>query len=146
MVLHSQNQDLITHHLTGKQILNWSESSNGGDFWTLVQLLPLALIVYVFTLKDSSLSIHCLIQLWCLAGCLTQYLYMPYIEDLDQWGEIVTRTSEEFISLWSLQWGLETIKSKTKFHHLSHLAMWTRQFGPPIIEIAEVNEAVNKYI
>ena len=37
------------------------------------------------------------------------------------------------------------IKKRKKFHYLSHIGIWAKQFRPPIIAIAEVNKAANKH-
>jgi hypothetical protein len=50
------------------------------------------------------------------------------------------------MELWSTQWELDDLKNKIKFHHLAHLSMWAKRFGPTIVGSTETNKAANKRI
>jgi hypothetical protein len=139
------NKDKIEHMLTGKQVLCWSGSFNGRDFRTLVQLWPSTLLAF-YRCQECSDEVKKLIKLWFMAGRLTRLLYMPSIGDLDDWCLSVNDVSNNLLRLWIELWGFEDIRAKTKLHHLFHIPMWARRFGPPLAGNAEVNEAANKKI
>ena len=118
----------------------------GKDFKYLIQVWPLTLIAFYGRFNDVSESIRRITRLWGLAGALTVLLYQTEITDIDAWSDSISKTSRGLIELWSTQWGLDDLKNKTKFHHLAHLGMWAKRFGPTIVGSAETNEAANKRI
>jgi hypothetical protein len=143
-LLQETNNDDFTHRLNSKQIVSWNGSFVGKDFKYLIQAWPLTLIAFYGRSNDVSESIRRITRLWGLAGALTVLLYQTEITDIDAWSDSISKTSLGLIELWSAQWGLDDLKNKTKIHHLAHLGMWAKRFGPTIVGSAETNEAANK--
>jgi hypothetical protein len=112
----------------------------------LIQVWPLTLIAFYGRSNDVSESIRRITKLWGLASTLTALLYQTEITDIDAWCHSISKASLDLIELWSIQWELDDLKNKTKFHHLTHLSMWAKRFGPTIVGSAEINEAANKRI
>ena len=145
-LLQETNNDHFAHRLNSKQIVSWNGSFVGKDFKYLVQVWPLTLISFYGRSNDMSESIRRITRLWGLAGALTVLLYQTEITDIDLWSHSISTTALDLIEVWSAQWGLDDLKNKTKFHHLAHLGMWAKRFGPTIVGTAETNEAANKRI
>jgi hypothetical protein len=145
-LLQETNNDDFAHRLNSKQIVSWNGSFVGKDFKYLVQVWPLTLIAFYGRSNDMSESIRRITRLWGLAGALTVLLYQTEITDIDLWSHSISKTALDLIEVWSTQWGLDDLKNKTKFHHLAHLSMWAKRFGPTIVGTAETNEAANKRI
>ena len=145
-LLQETNNDDFAHRLSSKQIVSWNGSFVGKDFKFLIQAWPLTLIAFYGRSNGVSDSIRRIARLWGLAGALTVLLYQTEITDIDAWSDSISKTSLGLIELWSAQWGLDDLRNKTKFHHLAHLGMWAKRFGPTIIGSAETNEAANKRI
>jgi hypothetical protein len=145
-LLQETNNNDFAHRLNSKQIVSWNGSFVGKDFKYLIQVWPLTLIAFYGRSNDVSESIHRITTLWGLAAALTVLLYQTEIADIDIWSDSISKTSLDLIELWSTQWGLDNLRNKTKFHHLAHLSMWAKRFGPTIIGSAETNEAANKRI
>ena len=145
-LLQETNNDEFAHRLNSKQIVSWNGSFVGKDFKYLIQVWPLTLVAFYGRSNGVSESIRRITKLWGLAGTLTGLLYQTEITDIDEWSNSVSKTSLDLIEHWSIQWGLDDLKNKTKIHHLAHLGMWAKRFGPTIIGSAETNEAANKRI
>ena len=80
----ARNKDLISHNLTGKQIISWSGSFTGGDFRTLIQIWPLTLIAYYSTQAFPIRTVRNIICLWVFAEKITSLLYKSAIVNLDE--------------------------------------------------------------
>ena len=132
-LLQETNNDDFAHRLNFKQIVSWNGSFVGKDFKYLIQVWPLTMIAFYGRSNDVSESIRRITKLWGLAGALTVLLYQTEIKDIDVWSNSISKTSLDLIELWSTQWGLDDLRNKTKFHHLAHLSMWAKRFGPTII-------------
>ena len=145
-LLQETNNDDFAHRLNSKQIVSWNGSFVGKDFKYLIQVWPLTLIAFYGRSNAVLESIRRITKLWGLAGTLTVLLYQTEITDVDEWSNSVSKTSLGLMELWSTQWGLADLKNKTKIHHLAHLGMWAKRFGPTIVGSAETNEAANKRI
>jgi hypothetical protein len=145
-LLQETNNEYFAHRLNSKQIVCWSGSFVGKDFKYLVQVWPVTLIAFYGRSNDVSESIRRITKLWGLAGALTVLLYQTEITNIGAWSHSISKISLDLMELWSTQWGLDDLKNKTKFHHLAHLSMWAKRFGPTIVGSAETNEAANKRI
>ncbi|KAN0075152.1 hypothetical protein V8E54_007763, partial [Elaphomyces granulatus] len=108
-------------------------------------LLGYVKYLWTATINDSEIKKD--LEALCLQfATLTVLLYQTEITDIDLWSHSISTTALDLIEVWSAQWGLDELKNKTKFHHLAHLSMWAKRFGPTIVGTAETNEAANKRI
>ncbi len=133
------------HRLSGRRAIRWSGSFAGPDFRVLVQILPLSLIA-MFRSEETWESVRPLVNLWCAVSKVTKLLCMHQIPDVDFWTQEFTGTVEMVLKLWTEQYGVSDAYKKIKLHQLAHVPFWVRRFGPPMVGIAERNEAANKHI
>ncbi|KAF2861158.1 hypothetical protein K470DRAFT_285954 [Piedraia hortae CBS 480.64] len=140
----AMNPDRFDSIPKAKQIIQWSGTFNGGSFRTLVQLDPQALLSLYATKRHTS-RMRNLAHMWHVAAQLTKLMHDTTIYDLDSWSTEFMLILEDMLRTWEILWGVGSIRRKTKFHHLAHIPMWVRRFGPVLGTSVQGQESMNKY-